>query len=70
MKTMNIKLDKEQYLAGETVKGTINILANKDIRLQNFKLQCMERRKRLWGIDRVEILFTNLRIVYTFSIIN
>jgi hypothetical protein len=37
MKALNITLDKEQYLVGETVKGTLNIPANKDIRLPNFK---------------------------------
>ena len=35
MKSINIELDKQHYLAGDTAKGIVNILANKETNDQN-----------------------------------
>ena len=41
---IDISLERNEYAAGETVKGTLTISEDKDFKVQSFEL-CLWRRK-------------------------
>jgi hypothetical protein len=60
MKVIDINIDKEQYLSGETVNGRLINLTDKEIRLKNFEFKVIGEEKTLIPFGRQSFSSANI----------